>query len=435
MKREFALHYVSQCLRALRDCRRGNVAMTFALALIPMIAAVGSAVDYSRGNSARTAMQASLDATGLALSKDAQALTQAQLEAKAVSTFLANFHRPEVKNVAVTSVFSSPQPGSFELQMTAAGTLDTTFMSIWLPSMEIGTTSHIKWGMKRLELVLALDNTGSMSSSNKMNQLKLAAKDLLKTLQNAAKKPDDIKIGIAPFATDVNVGTANVNAPWIRWDEWENVNGSCSTSFYTTKTSCENANRTWTIANKNTWNGCVWDRDQNYDVNNTATSVSLKPTLYSAHQASACPVSMMTLTSDWNALNTKVDAMQPTGNTNVTIGLQMAFQMLSPVDPFNAAAPQNDLDKVIILLTDGDNTQNRWTSNTSSIDNRTKIACTNVKAANIKVYTVRVINGNASLLQGCATSPGMYYDVQNAAQLSAVFSTIAQNLANLRLSK
>ena len=127
--------------------------------------------------------------------------------------------------------------------------------------------------------------------------------------------------------------------------------------------------------------------------------------------------------------------MQPIGNTNVTIGLQMAFQMLSPVAPFNAAAPKTDLDKVIILLTDGDNTENRWSTNQNTIDARTKLACTNVKAANIKLYTIRVINGNANLLKQCATKTDMYYDVQNASQLSAVFSTIAQNLANLRLSK
>jgi hypothetical protein len=113
----------------------------------------------------------------------------------------------------------------------------------------------------------------------------------------------------------------------------------------------------------------------------------------------------------------------------------MAFQMLSPVWPFNALSPKTDLDKVIILLTDGDNTQNRWSTSQSSIDARTKLACTNVKAANIKLYTVRVINGNATLLKDCATKPDMYYDVQNASQLSAVFSTIAQNLANLRLAK
>ena len=78
-----------------------------------------------------------------------------------------------------------------------------------------------------------------MSSSNKMTQLKLAAKDLLKTLQNAAKKPDDIKVAIVPFATDVNAGTGNVNASWIRWDEWEAepvvLQSSKPSSWYTTQ--------------------------------------------------------------------------------------------------------------------------------------------------------------------------------------------------------
>ncbi len=542
-------------LLSLRNCRRGNVSIAFAGAMFPLIVAVGAAVDYSRANSARTAMQSALDAAGLTLSKDAQSLTEAQLLAKANDVFKANYNHPEVKDVAVSATFTTPEPGSFRLNMTANGTVGTTFTAMWQPKMSIGTTAQIAWGMKQLELALALDNTGSMSSSNKMTQLKLAAKDLLKTLQNAAKKPDDIKVAIVPFATDVNAGTGNVNASWIRWDEWEaepvvlqsskpsswyttqagsscpftnsshgfvcvttaqgsttasnipssgnysglicpsidsgNKNSARNYTFYngcynswtkcvgsactctTTDTSrctcsgsgssktCQtkssyiehtwrptNTNATYTPALKmngsvpyatparSTWNGCVTDRDQSNDVNNVATDTNIKSTLYAAHQVSNCPVAMMTLTNDWTTLNSKIDAMQPVGNTNVTIGLQMAFQMLSPVAPFNASAPKPGvLDKVIVLLTDGDNTQNRWSTSQSTIDARTKLACTNANAANIKLYTVRVINGNATLLKGCATKPEMYYDVQNASQLSAVFSAIAQDLAQLRVAK
>jgi hypothetical protein len=127
--------------------------------------------------------------------------------------------------------------------------------------------------------------------------------------------------------------------------------------------------------------------------------------------------------------------MTPTGNTNVTIGMSLAWQTLSPVVPFNAASPAPDLEKVIILLTDGDNTQNRWTSTASVIDARTQKACENAKADNIRIYTVRVIAGNASLLRNCATKPEMYYEVSQASQLDSVFSSIAQKLANLRISK
>jgi hypothetical protein len=105
------------------------------------------------------------------------------------------------------------------------------------------------------------------------------------------------------------------------------------------------------------------------------------------------------------------------------------------VEPFNAPAPEPDLDKVIIMLTDGENTQNRWTSSASSIDARTTKACDNIKAANIRLYTVRVIDGDATLLKNCATNATMYFDVQQASQLNSVFSSIAQNLANLRIAK
>ena len=64
-------------------------------------------------------------------------------------------------------------------------------------------------------------------------------------------------------------------------------------------------------------------------------------------------------------------------------------------------------------------------SSESNIDARTALACTNVKAANIKIYTVRVIDGNATLLKNCASKANMYYEVTQADQLNSVFSSIA----------
>ena len=55
--------------RLLKDCR-GNVTPMFALAVIPIFGLIGAAVDYSRANSVRTAMQAAADATALMLSKE-----------------------------------------------------------------------------------------------------------------------------------------------------------------------------------------------------------------------------------------------------------------------------------------------------------------------------------------------------------------------------
>ena len=236
--------------------------------------------------------------------------------------------------------------------------------------------------MKKLNLALALDNTGSMASSNKMTELKKAAHNLLNTLKKAEKTPGDVKVSIVPFAVDVNVGTQTSARPGSLGASGRKT-APAARPTYNNKTTASTT-RTWTPDNHNTWNGCVKDRDQNNDVMNTATGDG-GATNYRAHQAANCPTAMMPLSSDWTALNAKIDAMIPTGNTNVTIGMQMAWQTLTPVAPFNAPAPAPDLDKVIILLTDGENTQNRWTSSTSSIDSRTQKVCDNAKAANIKV--------------------------------------------------
>ena len=73
---------------------------------------------------------------------------------------------------------------------------------------------------------------------------------------------------------------------------------------------------------------------------------------------------------------------------------------------------------MLILLTDGLNTQNRFTTNAAQIDKRTENVCDNLKKAKIRVFTVRVIEGNVPLLQNCASAPNMFYDVQIASQLT-----------------
>jgi hypothetical protein len=407
-----------------------------ALAALPLFGMVGAAIDFSRGAATRTAMQSALDATALMLSKEAQSLGPADLITKADTDFKAMFNRPEAYDVQITPQFVQPVEGSFTLKLIASAKVNTMFTRLLGQSvLDLSANTEVLWGIKKLNLALVLDNTGSMQSNAKMTNLKAAAHNLLATLQAAAKKPDDVKVAIVPFATDVNAGTANVNASWIDWTDWEAANGTCSYSGYTSKSSCQSHGKVWTPAAHSTWNGCVYDRDQNNDVANTATMAGAPATLFRAHQAANCPAAAMPLSTDWSALNARIDAMTPAGNTNVTIGLAWGFQMLSPVEPFNAPAAAPDLDKVVVILTDGENTQNRWSSSASSIDARTSKACDNIKAANIKLYTVRVIDGDAALLQGCATKPSMYYDVQQAIQLVSVFGSIAQNLANLRISK
>jgi hypothetical protein len=236
---------------------------------------------------------------------------------------------------------------------------------------------------------------------------------LLATLQNAAKQPGDVNVAIIPFDKIVNIGTGYAASGWVDY-------------------SVHNIQQAQ-------WQGCVQDRDQPYDTQDT-TPTSDFHTKFPAVNCSAI-TSIMTLTdildtTGFTNLNSKIDAMNPAGNTNVTIGLVWGWHALTKGAPLTQGSdPAPDKDKVIVLLTDGNNTQNRWTTSGSSIDARTALACANAKADNIKIYTIRVIDGDANLLRNCATKPNMYYEVSQASELSSVFSSIAQNLANLRIAK
>jgi len=394
--------------------QRGGVAPIFALAIVPIIGLVGAAVDYSRGNAARTAMQAALDATALMLSRDVAGMDPTQVSAKATSFFNAQFNRPEVTNLQANGVLSSPQQGSCILDVTASGTVPTTFTRLLgQQKLDISSSAQVKWGVKKLELALVLDNTGSMANHDKLVQLKAASHNLLTTLQNAAKQPGDVKVAIIPFDKIVNIGTGYAGQSWVDY-------------------SVHNIQQAQ-------WEGCVQDRDQPYDTQDTTPTTDFHtkfPAVQCSELTTIMPLTDIFDTAGFTNLNSKIDAMAASGNTNVTIGLVWGWHALTAGEPMTQGSePSPDKDKVIVLLTDGDNTQNRWTKTGSAIDERTALACTNAKAANIKIYTVRVIDGDATLLRNCATKPSMYYNVNQASQLNSVFSSIAQNLANLRLAK
>jgi len=198
----------------------------FALAALPLLSFVGAAIDFSRAASARTAMQAALDASALMLSKDAQTLSGDVLGQKADGDFRALFTRPEAYDIQVTPQFSQPAQGNFTLKITASAKVDTTFARLLGQStIALSASTEVLWGIKKLNLALVLDNTGSMQQNAKMTNLKTAAHNLLTTLKNAAKSPGDVKVAIVPFATDVNVGTSNANAYWVDWTDWEAANG------------------------------------------------------------------------------------------------------------------------------------------------------------------------------------------------------------------
>ena len=419
--------------RFLKD-RKASVAPMLALTAIPLFGFVGAAVDYSSASSVRTSMQSALDSTALMLSKTAGSLDPVPLQTLANNLFLANFNRPEALNTQVTATYAKQSNGS-AVTVTATAQIQTKILgSLGFPLLSIGSTASVNWSNSRLRVALVLDNTGSMAQSGKMPALKTAAHNLLTQLQNAAQVDGDVYVSIIPFGKDVNVGSDNYGSSWIDWTDWDIANGTCSNSNYHSKNSCLNHSGTWTPNNHNTWNGCVTDRDQNYD---TLISTPIAGgTLFPAEQYASCNTSIMSMSYDWTALNAKIDLMTPAGNTNQAIGLAWGWQSLSQTAPLNAPAldPNYQYQQVIILLSDGLNTQDRWYSSASPIDTRQQTACNNAKAAGILIYTVLVMSGDSTVLKNCASDSSRYFALTNANQIITTFDTIGTSLARLHIT-
>jgi len=544
----------------------GNTAMIFALSFIPLLIFIGSAVDYSRFNAARTAMQSAVDSTALMVSKDLASgkITKSQVDAAAQTYFQGLYVYPEAKNVSVNAVYaqSNGKLGS-NIDIRGSGEIATDFMYLFgFSTLSFGASSSTAWSSTRLRVALVLDNTASMSESGKMTALKGGAKSLVDQLTaNVTPGSDDVLISLVPFTISVNVkysgsaGSVNENASWLigwtstpahngaymngwgisagaatvsnsfqAWEDPPNLftNGTvsptifsslkagsaCPFSYITTTDgntfsatsynwirpnyviypfSCNQTSEntiynvtktigaggllcpgmdvmnwlyyngcyqtgigsglTWIPNAHSTWNGCVSDREQPYDTKNDPPNGSAAA--FPVYQAYGCPTPLKPLSDDWTGIKAQIDAMVPLGNTNQAIGLAWGWMMLTPNNPFGSGSPLNapaEIDstatyrQAVILLSDGLNTQNRWTllgGNASQVDARQQILCNNMKAAGIMIYTIQVNTDGAaksSVLASCASEPGDFFYLTSADQILDTFNTIGASLSQLRIT-
>ena len=236
-------------LRAFRVAHAGNVAITFALATLPIIAIVGFAVDYSRANAVKAAMQAALDTTALMISKEATTDSSTQLQTNAQKYFLALFARPDATNVTVTANFTTD--GGTSVVVNGATDVPTSILAaIGYGVITVSGSSTARWGSNLLRVALVLDNTGSMADAGKMTALQSATKSLLTQLQTAATNNGDVYVSIVPFVKDVNLDASNYTSNYLYWGtlaqdstlsdnkSWDANNGTCSVSGYSPRATC-----------------------------------------------------------------------------------------------------------------------------------------------------------------------------------------------------
>lgn len=437
--------------RFARD-ERGNIAVMFAFAILPVLGLVGAAIDYSRATNARSAMQAALDSTALMIAKDAANMTPDQITSKANAYFSAMYNHPEAPISKVTAVYTKNNGNGATVEVNAEGSIKTEFMKVaGRPTIDFKSGATTTWGNTRLRVAIALDVTGSMNSDGKLPAMKTAAKKLIDTLRSSAQGTEDVYVSIIPFALMVNVGVANKNASWIRWGEF----GDCSSSSFIFQKECQDYGRTWTAdSNKNNWKGCITDRTEPYDTNKDAPTGSARfpaAKFEDKYNNNICPAEILPMTSIFSSTNATsvkdmIDDLVAAGSTNQPIGMQWAWLALQPGAPLNTPAkdPNFNYTDAIILLSDGLNTKNRLYGDGSNVspqvDARQKLLCDNIKnPANGKttIYTIQVnTDGDpeSAVLKACADT-GQFYPTTTASGIDMAFNAIGASLTKLKLAK
>jgi Flp pilus assembly protein TadG len=188
---------------AFASDRRGNIAVIYALALVPLLIAGGAALDYARAVIVRSSLAEALDAAGLAVGGSPNMAVSDEI-ALAQTYFNANY--------TVDSSYGTPsavtlvQSGQ-DFLLSSNVTVPTILLRIaGIDNLPVSYSITVSRNSKNIEVALALDITGSMAGQ-RIADLKTAAADLIDLVVQDVQSPTYSKVAIAPYTMGVNVGS------------------------------------------------------------------------------------------------------------------------------------------------------------------------------------------------------------------------------------
>ncbi len=457
--------------------QNGSAIPFIAIGLFAIMSAVGASIDMSRAQLVQARMSSALDNAGLAAAATAST-TNINTEAKKYfdANFPANYMGATVGTLVVT-----PNADNSVLSLSITGSVPNTIMKIvGYDNTPISARSEVTRGSKGLEVILVMDNTGSMTDSagsgvSKISAAKTAATSLVNILYGSNETVPNLWIGLVPFSQAVNIGnsrTSWVDADYFNW-------GTTS------------------------WGGCVESRSNGtlspqYDITDDVPTTRLFPKYYAPDDGNnnwkstshgvttynisssrgpnlSCPKAVTPMTSSKTTISNAINAMTTGGLTHIDLGIAWGWRMISPrwrglwggeMNTNNLPLDYNSplMNKAIIIMTDGDNTltdgnytaygypsagqlgsnpcpTSACSTGETQLNTRTTAVCNNIKAnnSNVIIYTIALGTGIGTtaknMLQGCASKPEYYFNSPTTTDLTTAFNQIGDSLANLRISK
>jgi Flp pilus assembly protein TadG len=230
----------------------------------------------------------------------------------------------------------------------------------------------------------------------------------------------------------------------------------------------------------NTWNQWNWEATHNilkYDGVNRPRGIN-ETGPNTAGPNMACPDPILPLTADRATVLAKISGLTHWngGGTINSEGIMWGWRALSPEPPFTEGVAwsrvrSGEASKIIVLMSDGMNEigingpngntndrdsdtkshytsygylrhgrfpQERFDRATEYLNERQRLACQNVRATGIVVFSILFRERNATardLMRNCASEGRFYYEVESAADLERAFAEIAGMIGRLRIAR
>lgn len=339
-----------------------------------------------------------------------------------------------------------------------------------------------------MEMVLALDNTLSMSQAGKMGALKIGAGKIIDAVEESNS---GTTVGIVPFARYINVG--DESGSWLdkptEYDTertWQQATHTCESYSYEDRTETRDGvdytyeeeicnGRTTTYETQSTtvesrYVGCVGTSDRPHHLSPISPNNRVEGLLNTQPQEATglnwdtkswCPLPIRPMDDDYYEIGRHINEMYPTDVTYIPSGLVWAERLLDRTVAFTQDAKDEDKQQVLVLMSDGKNTAeirndqyhedhffappyifydyNDHNINVDSANEDTRLLCNRIKDKGIVIYTIifQIADENAkTLLTNCASSPAHAYEAGNNDALIASFEQIGTSLSsNVRLTR
>lgn len=202
-KSRFLTHAVTKNFVNFKKDKKGNIALIFALSLVPSIGMIGAAVDYSQSSNIKAKMASAADTAAIAVAKQ-KAMNQSQKEKLAKDTFAnayTNFQTETIDGMV------SYQEIDGAVQVSARAYNKNSLLSLlginYTP-VNVKARAMVG-GSSDIEIALVLDNTGSMQ--NDMFALRNAARNFVSAVMS---ENGTTRMSVVPYVASVNVGASNI---------------------------------------------------------------------------------------------------------------------------------------------------------------------------------------------------------------------------------